>query len=118
MATGARRPGVIAGATPARSTSTAWRKLTPWVRITQSMAEPPIWQAPMQCQRPLLGRDDERGGAVVVERAAADQVAPGLLQRHPRPDHQLGQVHLLFQPLDLLVRDAGHGLLLRKNWHW
>ena len=36
----------------------------------------------------VLGRrDHERGGVVVVERAAPDQVAPGLLERHPRADH-------------------------------
>ena len=59
-------------------------------------------------------RDDERGGVVVVERAAPHQVLAGLLEGHPRAHHQLGQVHLLLQPLDLLVRDAGHGLLLKK----
>jgi len=54
-----------------------------------------------------------------MERAAPDQVGSGLLERHPGPDHQLGQVHVLFQPLDLLVRDTGHGLLLlRKNFLW
>ena len=40
---------------PSRSSSTAWRKLTPSVFITQSITEPPSPQAPRQFHRPLLG---------------------------------------------------------------
>jgi len=39
----------------ARSNSTAWRKLTPLARITQSMAVPPTLQAPRQCHRFFAG---------------------------------------------------------------
>ena len=70
-------PGVITGAAPARSTSTAWRKLTPWVRITQSMAEPPTWQAPMQCQRPFDGVTTATG----CRRRGTGSTRPG----RPRP---------------------------------
>ncbi len=42
-------------ACPARRSSTAWRKLTPSERITQSSTEPPAWHAPRQCHRFLAG---------------------------------------------------------------
>ena len=113
-ATGPARPGVMTGAAPARSNSTAWRKLTPWVRITQSITEPPTWHAPMQCQRFFAGVTTSEGVSSSWNGQHPTRSAPGLLERHPGADHQLGQVHLLLQPLDLLVRDTGHGLLLRK----
>ena len=66
--------------------------------------------SPHAVPQALRGRDHQRGGAVVVERAGAHQVLAGLLERHPRPDDQGDQVDLFFQPLDDLVGDAGHGL--------
>jgi hypothetical protein len=62
----------------------------------------------------LRGSDDERAGAVLVEGAEPDEVPPGAAQLDAGAAHQLAEVHLFFQPLDLLVRDAGHGCLLKK----
>jgi hypothetical protein len=103
---------------PERSSSTAWRKLTPWVRITQSMTDPPAWHAPRQCHRFLAGLTTSEGSSVVVERAAAHQVRPGLLELHPGAATRASQVHLLLQPLDLLVGDTGHMALSRQNGSW
>ena len=65
-----------------------------------------------------LGRGDhERGGVVVVERAAAHKVPAGPLEEHPRTGDQFGQVDLFFQPLHHLVGDAGHGLPPQKSFY-
>jgi len=40
---------------PSRSSSTACRKLTPSTRITQSITDPPVEHAPMQCHRFFAG---------------------------------------------------------------
>jgi hypothetical protein len=53
------RPGLADAAAIAaasvRSSSTACRKLSPSACITQSITEPPRWQAPRQCQRFFAG---------------------------------------------------------------
>jgi hypothetical protein len=53
---GPRPPSAIGvGATPSRSSSTAWRNDTPSTRITQSITDPPTWHAPKQCHKFFAG---------------------------------------------------------------
>jgi hypothetical protein len=44
-----------------------------------------------------------------MERAAADQIGAAFFQRHARGFDQPHQAHLGLQPLDLSLRDTGHG---------
>ncbi len=92
---------------PLRSSSTAWRKLTPSARITQSITLPPAAHAPMQCHRFLCRRDDQARLPVVVERAQPDQVPAMTPQHDPACLGQALDRHLGLEPLDLSVGDAG-----------
>ena len=66
--------------------------------------------------QPLLRTHDERRLPVRVERTLSHQVlAPVLPQLDPPRPHQRRQVRRLFDPFDLVIRDAGHGRSFRKN---
>ena len=56
----------------------------------------------------LLGTDDERRLAILMERAQPQQVRSVLLQLHPVRGGQPVERDLLLQPFDHLVRDARH----------
>jgi hypothetical protein len=63
---------------------------------------------PQAVPKVLPRAHDKRGLPVVVERAAAHQVRPGLSQLDPRSRDEGTQGDLCLQPLDLLVSNAGH----------
>jgi hypothetical protein len=62
----------------------------------------------------LLRRDHQRGLAVVVEGAQAQEVRAVTTQHHAALLDQRRQVRLALDALDLFVGDAGHGNRLRS----
>ena len=105
-----RRPATITGSTPQRSTSTAWRKLTPWAFITQSITDPPTWQAPRQCHRPLEGVTTSEGVSSSWNGQRPTRSLPLASSTTPERVTSSARSTSAFQPLDHLVGDAGHGL--------
>ena len=98
----------------ARSNSTAWRKLTPSARITQSITVPPALHAPRQCHRFFSGVITSDGLRSSWNGHSPIRSAPWRVQLDPP---RLGQpLHRDFplQPLDLRLRDSRHLCSFRR----
>ena len=99
-----------------RSSSTACRKLTRSVRITQSIALPPAWHAPRQCQSCFARRHHQLGPWSSWKGHRPITFAPCRRSSTPRGLHQRHQIRLPLDPLQLCVRDPRHSEILSRGW--
>ena len=76
--------------------------------MTQSITEPPVWQAPRQCHRFFFGLTTSEGSWSSWKGQQAEQVRAVPLQLDAAGLDQPLDADLLFEPLDLGIRDARH----------